>query len=275
MRPWLVLLVAVVLVGCRSGSTPSGTGNSKSGSPPTTGPGLVGTWQLAPDPAKKDDPGAEFAAMLGGLFDFEFTSNETFELSMLGLLAEGKVQRTGNEVTLTVERVGGMTPEEAKKNKIGGEDEPLVFKGEISADGTTMTLWTDKPEEKSVFKKLVDEVGSPDVTEEERAMVGKWVVDDIKYEEPLKTAEERAQDYSIRHARLDLREDGKFRFRIGIRVDGSWSREGDKIALAADHVGGEPSKGEEPDVVEGTILPDGRIEIVAPDGKSKMFLKRG
>lgn len=276
MRTWVLVLFAfLVLVGCKSGSSTGSTTSTAPKGGSATGGDLVGVWQFEPDPSKKDDPGAAFAAMLGGLFDFEFTSDTTFELSMLGLLAEGKVERKGNEVTLTVERVGGMSPEDAKKNKVTTDNEPLVFKGEISSDGKTMVLWSEKPEEKSTFKKIEDKVGPPEVSAEERVLVGRWVVDDIQYDEPMKTPEERAQDYSIRHAKLNLKEDGKFRFRIGIRVDGEWSLDKNEIALAADHVGGEKSKGGEPDVVVGKVLDDGRIQIVAPDGKSKMFLKKG
>jgi hypothetical protein len=279
---WCVLLAMVV--GCKpdsggsdSGATePKKTETAKGDAPKSEAlkGELVGIWQMSTDPAKKDGSGASFTAGLGGLFDFEFTSDTTFELSLLGLLAEGKVERRGNKLTLTVERVGGLDPEEAKKSKVTTDQDPLVFEGELAADGNTMVIWTDKPEEKTTFKKLEDKVGPPKVTPEEKELVGRWIVDDLQNAEPLEEPMDKAMDYSIRRGRLELREDGTFRFRVGLRVDGKWNRKDQKIALVADLVGGEPSKAGEADVVEGRLLDDGRIEIIAPDGKSKLFLKK-
>ncbi|MCH8274113.1 MAG: hypothetical protein IH851_04925 [Armatimonadetes bacterium] len=98
-----------------------------------------------------------FTAMMS--FDLELKSDHKFTLTIMMIPMEGNWELEGDEVTLTIEKVSGMSVDEIVK--MGGPEaaagqEPMVLS--ISEDGKTMTAVDPSGEspEKFVFKRKDD-----------------------------------------------------------------------------------------------------------------------
>jgi hypothetical protein len=220
------------------------------------------------------------SAMIGDV-ELEFPSEDRFSITMMGMPMEGNVKRSGNDITLTPDRIMGMSIEEFKKQQGNGttSDEPLKLT--MSADGKSMLAKPAKATETPMTfnrapadKPIVSTLTSDDA----KKLVGKW-----KGEIALPPAEGKMSDDEKAHRKMveemnkgisvELREDESFVMSVGVKVEGTWKLADGKLTLSAGKIGGmkltpEDMKNPENKPLVGEVAPDGgTIVIKNPDPK--------
>ena len=141
-----IAILILALIGCHGGSA-----------------NVVGKWKgkmdLSKEMAKdknKNDPNAQMGAAMANAFasmmnfSLELKADNTFNMTMVMFPVEGKYSVSGDTVTLTPEKIAGMTMEQAKamqkdKGGAGSMDANKPMKLKISPDGKTLTAEPDKP----------------------------------------------------------------------------------------------------------------------------------
>jgi hypothetical protein len=235
MRTIGVIAVAALLMaaGCEKNlsSEPSSVGTMMA--KPSAG-SLQGTWRMHVDTGETDNKG--IASMVGGLFnsfightmDIEFPSDGRFILTTMAMTTEGSVKRDGDKLTLTPETFGGMTKEEAEKQ--GGH---MDINGgqpfELRVDEATKRLvLTGKDGKDVTFERFSPSVGAETVKANEKSMIGEWAFDGYGGE-PQKR--EKMEEHILSRTSIYFQPDNTFQMRLGIMMDGTWSREGDDVKL--------------------------------------------
>ncbi len=291
-------LLAGALVGCsKSDSAMSSDNKSQGGSGATASntsdDSLVGTWQgeLKMPEASKDDPGAAMAKGLGdmmaGMMNLEIHKDQKFTMSMMMIPIDGSYTREGNTLTLTPEKIMGMTPEEFKKTQsknnpaASTEDMSKPMKMVLSEDGKELALEPEKGKESQgsmVFKK-----GEPKPTKEvvskvsgdvETGLVGSFKAD-LRVDESKITAKEKEELPMVRgmlsSSKLDLLADKTFTISLVVKMHGDWSVDGDVLTLDITGVdgmpGGKSSSKEEP--MKFKILDGGKTLHIIPGKNDK------
>jgi hypothetical protein len=127
--------------------------------------GFSGRWtaEIVMPEAEPKDPSQKMALEMAKAFAnsiwLELRANGTFMLSMI-LPIEGTWKHAGNKIDLKPTSFMGMSSEELKKKaKESGEEfkfESEEMSLEISADGKTLHLKSDKPEEGELIFKRQD-----------------------------------------------------------------------------------------------------------------------
>lgn len=182
--------------------------------------------------------------------ELEFPTESTFKMSMMGVPIEGEVKRSGRTLTLTPEKIMGLTKEEAAKlgNK-PTDDRPMVL--ELTADGKSLKM---KPESKDagevVFERSAKSsnsekllVPSASMTDVEKSLIGSWTG---TYEAPKLTGKEsdsdkqqiKAMEMMSGKIKLDLNADSSFSLVMGMEIKGKWKVENEKIALRPTAIAG-------------------------------------
>lgn len=241
MRTLATLVVASVLVlasGCSSKTEQlsSGSGDGKPGASSTST--LVGSYKgkIVTEGAK-DDPAAKLAEGLMDMFspELEITADNKFVLTMMGMPISGSVVVAGSDLTMTPEKIMGMTPEEFKKqnakNSMSQDPDMKPLKGTVGKDGT-ITVKDDKQGGNISFTKVVPKaIGTSTVTADEAKYAGDYAA---KIDEAKLKPEEKAMAGMANMFSLKLNVDNTFEMKVGMTVDGKWKLDGDKITLAAD-----------------------------------------
>ena len=150
MRTFAAIVAAsalILITGCsgeQKTDSLSSSGGSKSPAA-SSASSLAGSYKGKIVPTgSKDDPAAKMAEGLAEMFspELEITADNKFTLSVMGMPISGSVNQSGTDITLTPEKVMGMTPEEAKKLNASspGSPEPDMkpMKGTVAKDGTIM-----------------------------------------------------------------------------------------------------------------------------------------
>lgn len=111
----IVLLICLILPGCRSAPDP------------------VGNWKLsmASKPGSKDNPGAALADAFVKAATIEIKSDHTFVFRVLGMPAEGTWTQNGSELNMTLTKEMGRTKT--------GQDAGDKFTMKISDDGKSLS----------------------------------------------------------------------------------------------------------------------------------------
>lgn len=216
-----------------SGSNGSKTTSTQSGSK------LIGSYKGKVETAmNKDDPAAKMAEGMMDMFamELEITPDNKYTLSMIGIPQTGSVTESGGDITLTPEKIMGMTPEEYLKtmqasNPTAKAPDMNPMKGKIEADGKIVIKDT-KQNTTIAFTRVVEKkVGASTVTSEEAKHVGTY---GGKVDEAKLKPEEKGMAAMAPTMSLKLNEDNTFVMKMGMTVDGKWKVEGDKITLSAD-----------------------------------------
>ncbi len=241
----LCAITSLILAGCGSTATDKpaadGGGSTSAASEGrlTASAELAGEWKgkVKAPPAKEDDIAGKMAEGMAGLFDFnlEIKPDDTYTMTVMVLPITGKLTRNGEDITLTPEKVMGMTPEEYKKsqppNQMMKEPDMKPLKGKISSDGKTITI-VDKSNGGDIeFTRLPAKVVGPaTVSTDEAKYVGayKGVIDKSKLK-----PEDQASAAMEPFLKLKLEQDKTFVMSVGMKVEGTWKLEGDKITLSA------------------------------------------
>lgn len=241
----LFLFAALVMVaGCSDKpSTAVGGGGAKNL------PNISGKWKgkIEMPESSKDDPmakmGEAFASLFLGTISLEFADPDKFTLSMMGMPIEGKVTRSGNELTLKAETAMGMTMEEAKKMNPKASSAPMdeEMLATISADGKEIRIRGKKDQaskgemvfvrDDTVEKKVEKET----VSSEERALVGEYGAEiHEKPKEELKgeaASEMKMAEAMLTSSRLVLRADNTYSMRMMLEFEGTWKLADGQIVL--------------------------------------------
>lgn len=256
-------------------------------------PKLVGKWkgELKMPKSEKEDPmaemGAAFAKMLLGSLTLEFTSEDRFKLSMMGVPVEGKVERKGNALTLTPESAMGMPVAEAKKQNPQLKSDPM--EAEISADGSEISL-KDKDHKEGeptmVFtraKDIVKKVEKATVTEEEKPLVGSYGAE-LYGTRPEKLSEKeqgelKMAESMLESASLQLFEDNTFHLNFVFEMEGTWKVENGIARLHMVKMLGMPDDGKgtsKSDDMNLRVEADGRLvnDQDGPGGAKMAFVKK-
>lgn len=265
----LCAITSLILAGCSGTATdkPAGDGGTTPSTSGTSEGRLTASAELAGDwkgkvkaaPAQKDDIAGKMGEAMADLFEFnlEIKPDDTYTMTVFVLPISGKLTRNGDEITLTPEKVMGMTPEEYKKsqppNQLGKEPDMSPMKGKISADGKTITV-SDKTNNSDIeFTRIPAKVVGPaTVSAEEAKYVGayKGVVDKSKLK-----PEEAGTASMEQFLKLKLEQDKTFVMSVGMKVEGTWKLEGDKITLSASDKSFKGPGGKDPQMkVDGTKL---------------------
>lgn len=259
----------------------------------TNAPNIVGKWkgEIEMPKASKDDPMAEFgsafAKMFLGNLTLEFTENDRFKMTMMGIPVEGKVERKGLELTLTAETAAGMPMDEARKNNpatpkndkmsatIAEDGSKIAIKGtddKTGEPGMVFTRWKDEP------KKDVKST----VSAEEEKVLGTYKPD-VQASKPANMDAKAAEEWKmgemlLASATLDLRADNTFTLNLMLEMEGSWKIQGGRVVLHMEKLAGLPDDGKstsKSDDLNLLIKSDGSLEAdkAGPEGQKLIFRK--
>lgn len=258
-----ILALSIVLAGCGNGSStatpaPSGTttgsGGAENASGRTTASApLAGEWKgkIEIPAAQKDDPGAKLGEAFSEMMSFklEIKPDDTYVMTAFVVPITGKLTRNGDEITLTPEKIMGMTPEEYKKanadkpNTMEPDMKPL--KGKVNEDNSKITFIDDKDQKGNlVFSRVPAKVvGASTVTPEEQKFVS-------EYKGQIDRTKIKPEDKSTLamepYLKLNLDADNTFHMSVGMDMDGTWKLTGDKITLTPKDASFKGPNGEAP-----------------------------
>lgn len=201
--------------------------------------------------AKKDDPSAKLGEAFANMMSFklEINPDDTYVMTALVVPITGKLTRNGDEITLTPEKIMGMSPEEYKKanaNKQGAmEPDMKPLKGKVNEDNSKITF-IDEQQGKGnlVFSRVPAKVvGASTVTPEEQKFVSayKGQIDKTKLKGDDKSALAMEP-----YLKLSLDADNTFHMSVGMDMDGTWKLTGDKITLTPKDASFKGPNGEAP-----------------------------
>ncbi len=159
-------LSALLLAGCGKGADTNMAGGT-TGSSTADESKLVGKYmaEFTLPPDKKDDPMAKMAESFVKGMMIELKADKTYTMTAMGIPIEGKWSASGDKVSLTVEKMMGMSKADAQKmnaknpNAVQGQkaadasDKPQEYI--VSDDGNTLTPADQKDASKGTmtFKK--------------------------------------------------------------------------------------------------------------------------
>lgn len=283
---FLTALFAVVLAGCKSDSSTAASGGSDKSSTastpaPSTDADLVGSWtgEMKLPEASKDDPAAAMAKGMGDMFaamiSLEIEKDRKFTMSFMMFPIEGSYTREGDLLTLTPEKVMGMTPEEFKKMQeaqgkptTSSEDATKPMKLHVSKGGEELIMDPEPGKEKEgamVFKRgkaPSKEEGSKNVastvsTDIEKSLVGTFKAD-LRVDESKLTEKEKSElpmaKAMLGSAKVELLADKTFMMTMMFKLKGIWSVEGNMLKLDIKEMvgmpGGKSSSENEPMMLE-------------------------
>jgi hypothetical protein len=244
---------------------------------------LLGSWkgEIKMEEPKKDDPSAAFAglakAMLGNI-KLEFKDGNRFAMNMM-IPFEGSYTRSGRKLTLKVEKVMGMTPEEAAKMSGKGmpADANKPMNAELSADGKTITVKNDKSMPGSgeiTFRKAGTTAVKSTVNSAEQKFVGEYKgFADIPKNAAKNEKERRAMEMLKDSMSLELRADNTYALNIMLGFEGKWKLAGDRILLDVGDMGlaqaftGKESVNGKSKPMELLVTADGGLKLVDDDPK--------
>lgn len=229
---------------------------------------IVGKWKGKLEAPKKtgDDPAAKLAeammAMMGDIV-LEFKEGDRYTMTLMAMPTEGRVEQDGNNLTLTAEKVMGMTVDEAKKQAEKGgkpftQDPGAPMKATISPDGKTITVTSDPTQGNMVFERLVEVpkvVGTSSVSSQEASLVGTYEgrTDPTKAK-PDEIQMLKAMDGNLK---LVLDKDNTFTLDMMVKLVGKWKVTGNMMSLTPTEVMGmKATKDDKPltFTIKGTTL---------------------
>lgn len=282
-----------VLAAPKTASGPKPT--SKTG--PSVGSGknadIVGKWSGKIDMPKgeKNDPMAKMAESMAQLFlgglSLELRADNTFVLNVM-VPIEGTYTRSGRNLTLTPQKVAGMTQAEAKKmREAEGKPSPDMgpMRGSIAADGRSIALRPDdKKEGDLVFRRAAPEKPVvATVSAAEKPLVGAWKGSVSMPVPPKASAAEREKALMGMKVlnetlELELRADNTFKLRLMLELEGKWSVKSGKVRLDVTGMSGMgPATSSKGDPLELTIAASGQaleVRKQGPGGTEAMTFKR-
>lgn len=293
---------ALIITGCGAGTETVTDKSSKDGTITQTKPAVSsiagkykGEIELPKKEETKDakadttkDLGKDLGeAMAEGLTDvftsiismeLEITPDDKFTLSMMGIPVTGSLTRAGDQITLTPEKVMGMTKEEFEKQQAAqgkkvGEQDMSPMKGTVRPDGS-IVLEDNKGkagEGSMVFKKATEKpVGAATVASGEKGLVGEYKakIDPAK----LKPEEKQMAEAMMGSISLKLSADNTFSMKMMMDIEGKWSVQGDRVILKADKAAGfTTTDGKDPEM---KIEKDGSLTPIGSDGPPFTFVKK-
>lgn len=297
MRYFGLALSAALLIsvcGCskqdsvtQSGANPA----AESGGATQASNSLMGTYKVVIDmpEGKKDDPGAEFGkamtGMLAGGAKLEIQDGNRFKLTLMGMPVEGPYTLDGKKITLTPDKVMGMTPAEAQKMNPNGKMDMTPMVGIVSDDFKTIEIQPDKKgqagmkfsKEASVPKGPIKET----VNETEKAWVGEY---SGNVEMPAPKDDKEKQEQAMAKAMaaslsLNLKADNTFTMNMMFELEGTWSAADGKIDIEPLKVLGMESdkNASKPNAIHGALGSDGKtitIDDPKQTGTKMVFTKK-
>lgn len=297
LRILTIFTICAVLLGCKGGEP---TTAQKGASSPTAStvpaPGIEGTYKvdLKMPEGKKDDPAAEFGKAMTGMMQMMFSGSKLeiqsggrFKITMMGMPVEGPYVLDGKKITLTPDKVMGMTVEEAKKLNPNNTMDTKPMTGSVSEDFKTITLDSEKPGEPGVnFVKAPAEQPEAPVKEtvstDEKSLIGEYS-GEMELPEP-KTDKEK-QDAMMAKAMsgslsLKLKADNTFTMNVMFELEGTWSLQSGAVVLNPTKVLGMDTKdtdSKKPQPLRGVVGEDGKtLTVTNPDqpGSKLIFTKK-
>ena len=277
MKSFFPFLTALALIGCEShSSTTYIPAKSATVAATTLPPELIGKWKgkVNQKPVDKTNPGAKLGEALTDMFTegltLEFPDDSHFKMTFMMIPVEGKVERTGKNLTLITEKVAGMTEAQAKELQQPGAkgpdfNEPL--NAQISEDGKSILLLGTKSATESVTFTRDTETEKPvfsTVSTAESPYVGKWSPDMSTVDISSMSAEEK-KDWPnskaiIEGSSIELKADNTFKFSIMVEIEGKWKVDGNRIRMTPGAMMGMDSKDAKQDPI--WLTPNGDLLMI-------------